>query len=91
MVGVLGFCGLVLKEEKMTKLRRLINEAKKSCEFRGHIMKRFTHSVPYNGIIWGHAYSECEACKKSVMCNAKPAPNDIEISGEAVALHCLGG
>lgn len=72
----------------MTKLRRLINEAKKSCEFRGHKMRQFEHSIPYNGIMWGHAYSECKICGKSVMCNTRPAPNDIDIGGEAVALSC---
>jgi len=74
----------------MTKLRRLINEAKESCSFRGHKMKRFEHSVPYNGIMWGTAYSECKVCGMSVLCNTRLAPNDIEIGGEAVALTCRG-
>lgn len=51
-------------------------------------MKRFTHSVPYNGIMWGMSVFECKVCGKQIICNARCQPNDIEIGGEAVALSC---
>lgn len=70
------------------KLAKLIREAKEACKFRGHTMKRFTHEVPYNGVLCGMAYSECKVCGKQVVCEARPEPNGIEIGGEAVALGC---
>ena len=72
----------------MKKLGRLRKEAIDCCNFRGHKMKRFEHCRPYAGIMWGHAYSECEICGRSVHINARPEPNGIEIGGEAVAVDC---
>ena len=72
----------------MSRLERLRKGALAACEYQGHKMKRFEHSIPYNGIMRGHIYSECKICGKGVMCNSNPAPNEIDIGGEAVALGC---
>lgn len=66
----------------MRTLERLRLEALESCEFRGHKMSRFVslHS-------WAKV-ADCKVCGMSVYINATPAPNDINIGGEAVALHC---
>jgi len=67
----------------MTKLERLIREAKESCKFRGHKMKPFSHKYK----MWSS--SECKICHMEVVVKVDPAPNDINIGGEAVALHCI--
>lgn len=61
----------------MRKVDRLKQEARESCEFRGHKMKRFKDG-----------FSECKVCKAWVYITLKPMPNDIDIGGPAVALHC---
>ena len=70
----------------MTKIDRLIKEARGSCEARGHRMRRFTHIS--NRTCGQTAYSDCLVCDCSVSVIAHPAPNEIEIGGEAVALDC---
>ena len=66
----------------MTKLERLRKSALESCEFRGHNMKPFSRKYRH----WW--YSECKICGKEVRIVDDPQPNDIDISGEAVALGC---
>ena len=66
----------------MTKLRRLQLEALGSCRFRGHRMSRFEHSTPDNAV------SSCLDCPATVQVLSHPAPNQIDIGGEAVALNC---
>jgi len=66
----------------MTKKQRLIKEAKESCKFRGHQMKPFSHKYAK----WSS--SKCKICGMFCHVNADPLPNEIDISGEAVALHC---
>ncbi len=68
----------------MLKLERLRLEAIESCEFRGHKMKPFNRRYRH----WWR--SSCRICDKEVCLNDDPDPNGIEISGEAVALHCKG-
>jgi hypothetical protein len=66
-----------------TKIARLRSEARQACSFRGHKLGRFTAAK------YSHRYfAECSECKMGVTVNPHPAPNDIEIGGEAVALHC---
>lgn len=61
----------------------LFQEAKESCEFRNHVMGEWlTDSKTVS-------HSNCLLCGKQVVVNEKPLPNDIEISGEAVALNCI--
>ena len=69
---------------KMVKIERLRLEALESCNFRGHKMKPFNRKYRH----WWT--SECKNCKMGVTCNDEPNPNGIDISGEAVAMHCTG-
>ena len=68
----------------MLKIERLRKEALESCKFRGHTMKSFSRRYRY----WWN--SECRVCGMYVDINDNPLPNEIDISGEAVALHCTG-
>jgi len=65
----------------MRKIERLKREALEACRFRGHTMHPFINF----GVT---AYSQCKICGRSVAVHPYPRPNDIEIGGEAVALHC---
>jgi len=67
----------------MRKIERLKREALESCRFRGHIMKRFLDFKDFS-------VSSCKICDMQVVVVPHPLPNGIEISGEAVALHCQG-
>jgi len=67
----------------MRKIERLRLEALESCNFRGHEMKPFSRKYRH----WWD--SECRNCGKGVYLNDEPAPNGIDIHGEAVALHCV--
>ena len=74
-----------------TKIRRLKEEAIKSCNNRGHKMKNFTATIP------GGHYSRprfftsiCRDCNMYVQVIPKPQPNEIDIGGTAVALNCKG-
>jgi hypothetical protein len=66
----------------MKKLERLRKEALKCCTFRGHQMKPSIHLTKNS---W---WSECKMCGKTVVVTDNPAPNDIELGGEALALGC---
>ena len=70
-----------MEVKEMTKLDRLIREAKEGCTWRGHRMARFEH----NG---NTASSDCIICKMGVTVRVKPMPNQIDIGGEAIALNC---
>ena len=68
----------------MATLRDLKTEAKSAATWRGHHMKRFE-------TVNGHAAtSVCRWCSMGIYVDAKPAPNGIDIGGEAVALNCEG-
>ena len=67
----------------MTFFDKLVKEALKSCKWRGHKMLALE---PLLNRIGG--FARCKKCKKEVMIILKPLPNEIEISGEAVALNC---
>lgn len=69
----------------MRKLERLRREALDSCNFRGHTMTRFVTLRPRLRTM---KCATCKVCDKGVYVNPKPYPNEIEISGEAVALGC---
>lgn len=65
-------------------VRELKREAKEACEWRDHDMKRFRE-----GSFWKNQYfSECRNCGMTVSVRPRPAPNQIEISGQAVAVNC---
>jgi len=62
--------------------RQLRRQALESAKWRGHDMGRWE-------VITGHlCRSTCKKCSKEVDVNTKPAPNEIDIGGEAVALGC---
>jgi hypothetical protein len=65
-------------------LTRLSRDARAACKWRGHDMRPF-HPIPY----WANVRtSECRKCGMQVAIDADPAPNGIDIGGEAVALDC---
>jgi len=66
----------------MLRLERLRKEALESCNFRGHKMRTFSRKYRH----WWS--SKCKICGKEVHLNDNPLPNEIDISGEAVALNC---
>jgi hypothetical protein len=66
------------------QLKTLQQEAEKSCRLRGHEMGSWLRA----GLAM--AYSHCRTCDMQVVVNVDPAPNGIDIGGEAVALHCTG-
>jgi hypothetical protein len=66
-----------------TKERRLKKEAIETCTNRGHKMSRF-YSAKYHP----HYFAKCYNCLMEVMVDTHPEPNEIDISGEAVALNC---
>lgn len=61
---------------------RLRKEALESCKWRGHGMKQF-HWQNKN-----RAFACCKRCSAFVVINSRPAPNEIDICGDAVALDC---
>jgi hypothetical protein len=68
----------------MRKIERLRREALESCQYRGHDMSPFrTHDY------WTKKrYANCKVCGMQVVINSRPAPNEIDIGGEAVSLDC---
>lgn len=65
----------------MALLDRLIRDARKAMQMRGH--------KPATAIRFsGSAVIKCESCDKDVQVICKPQPNEIQIGGEAVALNC---
>lgn len=68
----------------MRKIERLKKEALSACQWRGHIMPRFKCAAHQPTV----AFSNCRVCDMQVVVDTKPAPNGIDIGGEAVALNC---
>ena len=66
----------------MKTIERLKIEARKAAVFQGHRLARFNHYTP------GNAVSTCQDCPAEVQVLSQPAPNQIDIGGEAVALGC---
>lgn len=66
----------------MKKIERLRISAVESCNFQGHKMKPFSRKYRH----WWS--SECRICGMGVYIDDEPAPNSIDVSGEAVALNC---
>ena len=70
---------------KRQTLIELKQSAMESCIFRGHSM------LPWE-CVESHPHrvyrAVCGGCRKAVFVEAFPAPNGIEIGGEAVALGC---
>jgi len=62
--------------------RQLMDSAEESATWRGHSLTPFLGSGPH---VWN---ARCRSCGKGVWVNTLPAPNEIDICGEAVALGC---
>ena len=67
----------------MASIRTLKKQAVDTCKARGHKMGRFV-TLDKRGI----AQAVCKFCGMSVMVDTHPAPNSIDIAGNAVALNC---
>lgn len=63
-------------------INRLKSDARASAQWRGHDMSEWRNTSHKN------AESHCLTCGRWAFVDAKPAPNSIDISGEAVALGC---
>lgn len=68
------------------KTRELRKHARKATKVRGHRIGKFSHLI---GTGW-NAYSVavCEKCGRDVAVYPNPAPNGIDIAGDAVAVDC---
>lgn len=65
----------------MKSLKQLKIEARQAAQRRGHMLSQFVTSG-------GRTFAVCRRCQKSVEVNGKPAANEIDIGGEAVASNC---
>lgn len=67
----------------MTRLDRLVREAKAGMESRGHSVSRASR-FPSGRT----AVLRCHACPCSAQINTAPPPNGIELGGDGLALQC---
>ena len=89
-----GFDGYIITHNTiggniMKSLSLLKIKAENYCNSRGHKMQwePFFESFTYKHNNQA-ARATCQNCGMHVACNSHPAPNDINIGGEAVALNC---
>jgi len=66
----------------MRKIERLKLEAKRGAEWRGHTMSRFTRMHHKTSV------SRCNKCGMTLYVQDYCLPNEIDVSGQAVALNC---
>lgn len=62
-------------------VKRLKQEARQAAEHRGHALGNFKQ-------VGSAYYAGCKNCNCGVWVTPKPAPNEIDVMGEAVALDC---
>lgn len=69
-----------------SKMERLAKQGRKAAKQRNHRMKplRLLEKTPGKQIASGF----CRGCGKELYILESPAPNEIDISGEAVAMEC---
>lgn len=72
----------LVEYEVTGNIEKLKKEAMSAAKFRGHKMGPWEQEGP------NQASSTCSVCGKGVTVNAAPAPNEIDIGGEAVAVGC---
>ncbi len=70
-------------KKSSSKLAYLIDRAMEACRFRGHDMGHWQASPQR-----GSAYSRCLVCDAQATVKVDPLPNNIDIGGSAVAVHC---
>ena len=67
----------------MATLRGLMREAGQTAKWRGHVLRPWL--APDRESV---RYTACSRCGRIVVVNITPMPNDIDTSGDAVALDC---
>lgn len=67
------------------KSANLKAEAIEACQSRDHDMLKWEDDRTPNRII---STTKCKICDKYVQVNTNPLPNEIDISGDALALNC---
>jgi hypothetical protein len=67
---------------KTESLIRLARSARRAAKRRGHTLARFRRMADTASA------ARCSVCGAEVFVDARPAPNGIDIGGEAVALNC---
>lgn len=65
-----------------TELKR---QARECAEERGHEMTNFSKYTHAAGFVY---IAHCRRCDKTAIVRPEPMPNEIESSGEALALNC---
>lgn len=79
-----GFCAYCSADVRMTSgLNALRRRAAAACKMRGHKMMWPRVSPGQT-----HQDGACRLCEAQAHINIKPAPNEIDISGSALALNC---
>lgn len=73
-------------KNKMANLQRLITTAKNSARLRGHTLGDFQYNKNND-----RAIAYCDKCNSYFQVIENPAPNEIDISGPAVAVNCTVG
>jgi len=68
----------------MTKLHRLKQEARESAETRGHKLGRYVEKDGKSALV----FCTNKDCVAYAQVKVNPLPNEIEIGGTALALHC---
>ena len=68
----------------MKTLNDLCIEGLECCKFRGHEMEVVKVDKESQ-----EAYYDCVKCKMGFCANLHPLPNEIDLGGEALALHCV--
>jgi len=76
-------------DDRLTKLAALAAQATESAKSRRHDLEPWTCNGK-DGAQPTRATTECKRCKLTASVTLDPAPNDIDISGEAIALQCRG-
>ena len=66
---------------------KLKAEAIEACQNRDHDMLKWEDDRTPDRII---STTKCKICDKYVQVNTKPAPNEIDIGGDALATNCKG-
>lgn len=76
--------GRALHLRRAAALRR---DARRAATRRGHTLGRFSPLLPSTGL-GGYADATCTACGAAVRIETAPAPNSIDVGGDAVAVGC---
>lgn len=70
----------------MRTIQRLKQDAGAAARFRGHDMGQWYDVSEQQGRIISSA--SCRTCGRIIALDTRPAPNGIDIAGEAVAVGC---